>query len=480
VSAGRPAAERHDPAGGRTVEGGRAGGPGGWREVAGRGRAAAGGACGDERDGDAERRHRREDATHVLQRDDGSWRLPLLAGVVALAVTAGGLALERAGHELGTPTPPFLFPWAPDVRVVTLGAAVALFAAVVAAVPRLLHAPRFVLWSFALALALRMACAAARDGTGGWTRAFDPARSFEAKNEYLFALGALRHGPAHFLDRFAEVVPALPVHAAGHPPGLLLTIDALSLGTPERLATSCLLAGALVAPLTYLLGRRLLAERQARIAALLVAACPAMLTIGATSADAVFATLGAAAALALVTNRVAGAAALAVASQFSWSLLAVGAWAVVLRGRRGGVVLALACALALVAYYGALALATGYDHLGTLAATEQVYGHSIARIRPAWYWTAGSPVAFAVLLGLPTTAYALRARGRVALAIAIIVAVAALSGFTKAETERIWLFLVPFACLAAATVLPTRRVGPVVAVLLTQALAVELLFDTVW
>jgi hypothetical protein len=32
--------------------------------------------------------------------------------------------------------------------------------------------------------------------------------------------------------------------------------------------------------------------------------------------------------------------------------------------------------------------------------------------------------------------------------------VAAVLGFTKAETERVYLFLVPLACVAAAAVLP--------------------------
>jgi hypothetical protein len=92
----------------------------------------------------------------------------------------------------------------------------------------------------------------------------------------------------------------------------------------------------------------------------------------------------------------------------------------------------------------------------------------------------GSPVAFGVVLGLPIAAYALRARGPAALAIAAVVAVSATAGFTKAETERIWLFLVPFACIAAAAALPRERLAPVLAALAAQALAIELFFDTIW
>ena len=58
-------------------------------------------------------------------------------------------------------------------------------------------------------------------------------------------------------------------------------------------------------------------------------------------------------------------------------------------------------------------------------------------------------------------------------------AVSAVGGFTKAETERIWLPFVPLACVAAAA-LPIRRLSSVLLALGAQALAVELLFNTVW
>jgi methylthioxylose transferase len=387
---------------------------------------------------------------------------------------------------VGVPTPPFLFPWWPAVDGVALVVAVGCFAAAIAGVPVLLRLRPawFALAGFVAGLGLRLACAAARDGTGAWAQVFDPERSGEARNEYLPALGALRHGPVLFLDRFAEVVPALPVHAAGHPPGLLLTIHAFALDTPARLAALCLIAGALVVPLTYATARHIADDAQARVAALLVAFSPAMLLFGATSPDALYATLGAAAAWALLARRAVGAALLALASLFAWSLLAVGAWATILVARRDGLraaaTVAAACTLALIAAYAALALATGYDHIGALAATEQVYRNSIAQFRPYWYWVLGSPVAFGAVLGLPVAAYALRARGPAALAIAAIVAVSAIAGFTKAETERIWLFLVPFACLAAAMTLPRNHLAPTLTALAVQALAIELLFDTIW
>ena len=89
------------------------------------------------------------------------------------------------------------------------------------------------------------------------------------------------------------------------------------------------------------------------------------------------------------------------------------------------------------------------------------------------------------MLGLPIAWLALRelARGTPeAVAIFSVLAIAAVMGFTKAETERIWLFFAPFVCLAAARALARRPelVMPVAAALAAQALLHELLSDTVW
>ena len=53
-------------------------------------------------------------------------------------------------------------------------------------------------------------------------------------------------------------------------------------------------------------------------------------------------------------------------------------------------------------------------------------------------------------------------------------------GYTKAETERIWIFFVPMACLAAARALPERHLRPVLIALAAQALVIEVLFRTMW
>ena len=417
--------------------------------------------------------------------------LPWAAAAVAAVTVAVGLYVRRATETpLGVPYPPALGDWSPQADPLLL-VAIACFAAAVALAPRLLSVPA---WAFAaatlgLTLVLRLALAAVSEGTEGWSAVFDPARSFEAKNEYLPALGALDYGAGFFLDRFAELVPSFPVHAAGHPPGLLLTLHVLGIDSAGGMAALCIGVGALSGPLAYALGRQVLDEHGARVAALLLVLAPGALLFGATSADAVFLTLGLLAAWPLAARswpaRAAGALLLAVGSFFAWSLLAVGAWAAIVTLRREGwrtaFALAALCGVVLVAFHALVHAATGFDPIGTIRSTEEVYRAGIATLRPYWYWLFGSPVAFLLVLGIPIAWLGLRAlaAGRtLAIAIFAVIAVAAVLGFTKAETERIWLFLAPFVCLAAAESGAPLR--PVLAALAAQALVYEVLFETVW
>jgi hypothetical protein len=184
---------------------------------------------------------------------------------------------------------------------------------------------------------------------------------------------------------------------------------------------------------------------------------------------------------------VAGAAGLAVASFFSYAVLAMGAWAVLVRAlrgdRRAAVEVAVACGAAVVAFYVLLWAATGFELPQVVRATEEVYRESVARLRPYAFWLFGSPAAFLAFAGLPLTWFAARALGRrhpAAVALAIVIVISAVGGFTKAETERIWLMYVPPLCIAAAAALPERRLTLVLALLAAQSLLVELLFGTVW
>ena len=415
-------------------------------------------------------------------RRDAARFVPWVWAAVATATVAVGLALDASGNLLGVPHPPFIGAYGPRATLWLL-VAIPCFVAAVALVPRVLRMRYFPLALFAGTLALRVVLAPARQGTHAWERPFAVGMRGEGKNEYLPSMPAFDYGPGFVVDRFAELVPSLPVHSAGHPPGLLLVMHYLSLDTAAELGWFCILVGALSAPLTYALGQRVLTESHARVAGVLAAFSPAMLHFGATSADTVFLTVGLLAAIPLLSKRPwIGAVVLAIGSLFAWSLLAVGAWAAILvlvrDGLKPAIKLSVLIGVTLIAFHALFALATGFDPIGTIRATEGVYRVGIASRRPYEYWLFGSPTAFLLILGIPITWLALQRRSPEAIAIFTVLAIAAVLGFTKAETERIWLFFVPFVCLAAAPVV--KRPALIAALLAFQAVAYELVFDTLW
>lgn len=434
-------------------------------------------------------------ALRLARRGAELW-LPLGATAIAAATIAYGLNARANGVELGAGLAPFLADWRPAFRPTAIPAVLLLIGGVIAA-PRLRSA-RVSPWQFALAalslgLALRVALGMAGSGVDGLYGVYQLG-NHEAASEYLPALPAFEFGTRFFLDTFAEVGTSLPVHAIGHPPGLLVTMHALGIDGAPGMAALTIGVGALSIPLAYLLGRTLMDERRARVATLLYVFAPSAILYGATSADALYATVALAAALPLARaargrkGRVgAGAVALAFASFFSYANLAVGAWATLLAWQRSGVrraaLIAAACGVALLGFYLLLHLATGYDPVGVVKATESVYRAGIASRRPYEFWVFGSPTAFLVALGLPIAWFALRSAGAgdaAARALLAVLVTAAVLGFSKAETERIYLYLVPLACLAAAASLPERRLGIVLGALAAQALLTELLFYTVW
>jgi methylthioxylose transferase len=423
-----------------------------------------------------------------------AWLVSRIVTFGAAATVVAGLSIKAATGKLGTALPPFVMAWEPRVSPLAAVSACMLAAGALVA-PRaareLRSPPAFAAFLFALALALGLSVNLARHGVHDWYAIFDtsPGGSFEAPNEYLPGLPALSYGARFFLDRFAELVPAAPVNVAGHPPGLLLSLHALGISSAQGMAALCIGVGALTAPLSYDLGRTLLGEERGRNAGVLAAFAPSLLVFGVTSADYLYAALGLRGVCLLVRRRarVLGAAVAAMAAFFSWLLLALPAWAAIVVWRREGlraaVLLVAACAVALVALNGALALWVGYDAIGALRATGSVYHHSIARVRPYGFWVFGSPTAWGVMAGLALAAPALRAlaaREPAAVGLAAVIGFSAVLGFTKAETERIWLPFVPLLCVAAAAALPAKRVAPVLWLLAAQALAVELLFQTIW
>jgi methylthioxylose transferase len=426
---------------------------------------------------------------------------------VALTIAAGLINHFRRGHELGTPLPPFLMKCSPDLQwpaAIAVVLAVSCACAAPWAITRVRSGAAFAALAYVVTLAVGLSVAAARIGTAGWSQVFDLGRggAFEAKFEYLPALPALRHGVAYYVHHFAQLLPYLPTHTKGNPPGPLVAMHLLSITTPGRLAAVCMIVGSLVTPLTYSLGRALGGpdggsgggavdpERRARIAATFVAFSPCVLVYGFTSVDFVFAAMAAAVACLLVCRRgwlvALGCVAAGVAAFFSWILLAIPVWAVIVVYVRDGHGAAVHLAASVVAgaagFTLVLAAIWGYDPLAILRAVHQAYGMGAAAQRPYAFWLFGSPAAWITLLGLPIAWLALRSLQRgepAAVALALIVVVSAVAGFTKAETERIWLPYVPLACAAAAAT-PIVRLRTALIAMALAALAVTVLFGTTW
>src|SRR5918992_294118 len=131
---------------------------------------------------------------------------PALVPAAGIALAAGtiayGFAARAEGTRLGASLAPFLWDWRPDLGTSALPAAALL--------------------ATGLGVALRLVLGSARGGVEGLWAVYEVG-NHEAANEYLPALPALDFGTLFFLDTFAEVGTSLPVHAIGHPPGLLLT-----------------------------------------------------------------------------------------------------------------------------------------------------------------------------------------------------------------------------------------------------------------
>jgi methylthioxylose transferase len=428
------------------------------------------------------------------RRGAGFW-VPIMVCGGALLTLAVGLVAKGAGIHWGAPEQPLVVVLRPALSTWAVPAALVLVAALYAAA-RLLRAGEtvrpgaFAAASVGLTLATRLALNVFRGGPGDLDQVFVVAARGEGRTEFLPGLPFLDSGVGHFLSHFTEISARLPIQAQGHPPGLLLAMHYLGIDTAAGLAALTIVVGALATPLLYLLGREILPEAEARVAALLFVFVPTSLLYGATSGDALFATLGILAAVGLLArrpaNQVLGAVALALATFFSYALLAVGAWAALVRWRREGIGPALRfaamCGAVLVAAFVLLDLVTGFDLIAAIRATDSRYREGIASRRPYAFWFFGSPAAYLLMLG-PVAWFAARslaAKEATALALAIVIAISVIAGYTKAETERIWIFLVPFACLAAARSLPRRWLMPVLVGATAQAVLIEIFLFTKW
>jgi hypothetical protein len=408
--------------------------------------------------------------------------------VLVVAAVAVGWAVRAGGGNLGAATAPFFwveYPslppqwWAP---LVPLAAALALG-------ERLLRAggtvgrQRFALSAFGVALLARAVLATTQGGIEEWWRPFS--RPGGRATEYQAAAGVVGDDPLRFVDRFAELVPTLPVHPSGHPPGATLVALALdrAMGGIEGYAVALMVLGAATVWPLLAIARRLTDEASARRAVLLWAFAPSTLLYGATSFDGFLVLVAAATVAALVAARLAlGAVAALAAFLLSYALALAPLWAALTVGGRRGLRVAVVCGAVALAGLATLALVAGYDPVGAVLATRDAYERGIGgQSRPLWYWVVAGPAVFLVMLG-PVVAgrflHGVEVGTPGARALAGCLALAAASGVMEAEVERIWQFAVPFAAVAAAPLVSPRAARVAILLAALQAYVIEIRWDT--
>jgi hypothetical protein len=333
----------------------------------------------------------------------------------------------------------------------------------------------------------------------------------DAKSEYLRTARSVVDVPA-LLREYIARIPLhsdhhWAVHVAGHPPGaLLFFIGLVHLGLGSGLAAgSAVIVIAATLPVAVLVTlKRLGAMPDARAAAPFLVFGPAAIWM-AVSADAVFATVAAWAlcclAIAATSRRVASTVLWSVASglllgscvmlSYGLPLLALLAAAVLIAARNwrplpgviaGGGAVVIAFAFAGFAWWQA------YPVLSAR------YWSGIAAVRPYAYWIWADLAALAISAGplvgasiavaasrLPGVRRAGGSRAILLLTMGAVAAVALadLSGMSKAEVERIWLPFVPWLLLGSA-LLPQRWRRWALAAQLLVALLVQHLLSTRW
>ncbi|HET6749780.1 MAG TPA: hypothetical protein VFL71_11005, partial [Actinomycetes bacterium] len=226
------------------------------------------------------------------------------AAVVVVAGTLGMLWLRGWGRVgFAVPSVPwyFSFPFyvfpGPRLDPGWAAAAVPVVAASVAAALALYRAPvgwpRRVAASAGLAAVLALAVAALAGGPAAWGAPFDYAGEYPA--------GVGRVGPIPgFLREFPARLPDLPSHATGHPAGAMVVYALVARVWPglTAAALATVAVGSLGAVAAGGLARDELGERGGRLALAVWVVAPGVALYVATSADAVFAAVLGAAALA--------------------------------------------------------------------------------------------------------------------------------------------------------------------------------------
>jgi len=406
--------------------------------------------------------------------------------VLIVAVHVWGRWLQARGHRLYVNLPPLVGHL--DVRLAWQGA-LALAPAAVVFGPRLAERLtwRRLLWASFAAAAVWALALALTEGVGGLLR------SPSSPRDYLHDV-PLIDSPLRFLRTYVGEIDRYTVHVRAHPPGMVLVAWGLARagGGPAWLALIEIASAASAVPAALIALRETASEAAARAAAPFLALAPAAITIGA-SGDAFFAGVGAWAVtlVVLATGRRgrpgdalawAGGLLFGATAFLSYGLVLLAAIPLAVAAARRRVRPVVMAALGALPVFVVFWFAGFRWHEG-LAATRVEYAESVARLRPYGYFVVANIAAFAIVLGPAVAAGITRLRHRGAWLLVggalVAVALADLSGLSKAEVERIWLPLVPWVLLATSS-LPAVRRRTWLGVQVAAGLALELAVIQPW
>jgi hypothetical protein len=460
-----------------------------------------------------------------------------LAVTLVAAAAVGAVVFQRLGHPVHAGAAPLFAHWLPHAGPGTLPA-LAVAALVVRYGPALAlrlrwHALLAAAYVTALAWTLSLAL------VDGWQRGL--AGRLTTGPEYLTEVPGVTSIPAMlrgFTGRILDHQPdSWTTHVAGHPPGALLiftALDRLGLSGGAWAGLLCVAAGALTAVAVPVTVRLLVSDRAARAAAPFVALFPGAIWIG-VSADGLFAGVTATGVACLAHGLVrrsgpaafAGGLLLGLGAYLSYGLVLMSAIAAAVlpatlagrRGTRSGRLAALAnrrgtwsgqrtahtdrraaqadrrrartgrhrawWAVAGAGVPVAAFTVAGFAWLTGYHLLIQRYYQGIAAHRPYAYWVWADLAAVIIAAGPVAAVIVRRAvaarRGPWLLPLAAAAAILAadLSGYSKAEVERIWL---PFAVwlMAGAGLLPNPARRRWLIAQAALALAINHLFLTAW
>ncbi len=391
-----------------------------------------------------------------------------VAGWAGLIVGAHlwGNALNDAGVRILLGAPPLFGQWDLALGLGVLPAFM-VAAAIILRAPSLAATLRWrpLLWTAALAALAWAVALALTEGPDGIHV------PLQGPSDYLASVPAVG-SPGEFLSSFTDRIDGYATHVRSHPPGMVLALWGLGefgLGGSWPGAVLILLVAASAVPAVLLATRAVAGESVARRAAPFVVLAPGAVWI-ATTADALFMGVGAwAVALTILAIRPRGARAhllaaaggvvfgLSIFLSAGLALLAAIPLAVAAVARRPGPLAVAALGAASVVLAFAVA---GYWWLDGFAAIREQYAGSVASTRPYDFFLVNNLAAFALAIG-PAAAIGLallRHRPTWLLVGGALgaVALADLSGMSKAEVERIWLPFLPWVLLAAVA-LPRGR-----------------------